>query len=95
MHKYVYPAVFTQESVGGYSISFPDVSGCFTQGENIVDGMYMAADALSLMLNNISYEDFPVPSDIRFIDYDKKTQFVSYVYCELPERSDGGDADDE
>ena len=29
MSKYVYPAIFVKEE-NGYSVSFPDLEGCFT-----------------------------------------------------------------
>lgn len=50
MSKYVYPAVFTKEESGLYSIEFPDVPGCYTQGDDIADGIAMAEDVLALML---------------------------------------------
>ena len=34
MAKYVYPAIFTKEDNGGYSIAFPDIQGCHTCSEN-------------------------------------------------------------
>ena len=48
MAKYVYPAVFTPEEDGGYSINFPDIEGCFTQGENLADGMAMALSLIHI-----------------------------------------------
>ena len=33
--KYVYPAVFHAEPEGGYTIFFPDIEGCLSQGETI------------------------------------------------------------
>lgn len=50
MAKYVYPAIFTPEPEGGYSIYFPDVKNCYTQGEDLSDGIAMAEDVLALML---------------------------------------------
>lgn len=38
MAKYVYPAVFTQEAEGGYSINFPDLPNCFTVGADAGGG---------------------------------------------------------
>ena len=35
LKKLFYPAVFTPEDDGGYSVAFPDLDGCFTQGETI------------------------------------------------------------
>ena len=48
--KYVYPAVFHAEPEGGYTISFPDIEGCLSQGETIQECCEMAEDALTLML---------------------------------------------
>ena len=50
MAKYVYPAVLTQEENGMYSVKFPDIEGCYTSGENLADALFMAEDALALML---------------------------------------------
>ena len=47
MSKYVYPAIFTKEDKG-YSVCFPDVQGCYTQGETLTEAMDMAKDALNL-----------------------------------------------
>ena len=51
MAKYVYPAVFKPESEG-YSITFPDLENCFTQGEDMADGLEAASDAPCLTLYN-------------------------------------------
>ena len=50
MAKYVYPAIFTPEEDGSYSIVFPDLEGCYTCGDNLEDGIEMAEDALALVL---------------------------------------------
>ena len=49
MAKYVYPAVFTHEAEGGYSITFPDLPDCATSAETLEEGIEMAADALCLI----------------------------------------------
>ena len=51
--KYVYPAVFHAEPEGGYTISFPDIEGCLSQGETIQECCEMAEDALTLMLSRL------------------------------------------
>lgn len=61
MKKLFYPAIFTPEENGGFSVSFPDVDGCFTQGDNIDDAYEMAVDALGLMLTYLQEEKRPVP----------------------------------
>ena len=86
MAKYVYPAVFTKEDEGGFSICFPDVDGCFTQGEDIQDGLDMASDALCLMLYHIEEErePIPTPTDPLSIELDGNS-FVSLVNCDTLE----------
>ena len=63
MAKYVYPAVFTAEIEGGYSIVFPDIDGCFTQGDDTADALEAANDALCLMLYHMerTAKKFPLP----------------------------------
>lgn len=46
--KLVYPAVFSAlEESSGYCVTFPDLAGCVTQGNNIADAITMAVDAAS------------------------------------------------
>ena len=65
MSKYVYPAVFTLEDNGIYSINFPDFESCFTQGSDIPDGLEMAKDILSITLCDMEddKETIPTPSN--------------------------------
>lgn len=46
MAKYAYPAIFTAESDGSYSINFPDLEGCYTCGDDLNDGMEMTKTKL-------------------------------------------------
>lgn len=59
MKTVFYPAIFHPETTG-YSVSVPDIEGCFTQGENMEEAMSMAKEAVSLMLEDMS--TFPKPS---------------------------------
>ena len=59
--KYVYPAIFTPEEEGGYSVLFPDVPSCYTQGKDLADAMFMAEDVLALMLYGLEDEGKPIP----------------------------------
>ena len=59
MRKIFYPAVFHPEEVG-YSISVPDLDGCFTQGDDMNEAVAMAQEAMGLMLED--YKVYPKPS---------------------------------
>ena len=81
--KYIFPAIFTPEDDGGFSISFPDIPGCRTQAESIQEGLYMANDVLGLMLYNreLRGDKMPSPSALESI----KTmpgQFVQFIPCD-------------
>ena len=79
--KYYYPAIFSPKGSGlvGYTLEFPDIPGCFTMGDDIPECMWMAQDALGLMLED--YEVYPEPSNILEIDLSDcpEGSFVSYV----------------
>lgn len=64
MKNIFYPVVFHPEEVG-YSVSVPDIEGCFTQGDTIDETLEMIQDAIGLMLED--YEKIPSPSDPREI----------------------------
>ena len=80
MPKVLYPAIFTKEG-RGYTVCFPDMSICTTQGDSIVDAYEMAADCLALCIYDMEAEKkpVPVPTDIRNIKAKGDDSFVTYV----------------
>ena len=85
--KYAYPAVFTEEGNGQYSVNFPDFEetqyGCFTGGNNLNHAMEMANDALCLVLYDMEINNAAVPKasgvkDIKVAD----NEFVSLIACD-------------
>lgn len=65
MRKAMYPAIFSSDGEGGYTVIFPDLLGCVTEGDSLVEAVEMAEDALGLYLYSLSEdgEAFPTPSD--------------------------------
>ena len=59
--KYAYPAVFSPEENGLFSVNFPDLEGCYTTGDNMADAVYMAQDVLCLTLYDIEQSKKPMP----------------------------------
>lgn len=57
-----YPAVFEETSDSGYSVFFPDVSGCISAGENLEEAINMAKEALSLHLSEMINDGDSVPA---------------------------------
>ncbi|MCL2301312.1 MAG: type II toxin-antitoxin system HicB family antitoxin [Firmicutes bacterium] len=44
--EYVYPAVFHPNANGSYTITFPDLPGCISEGKSLPNALYMAQAAL-------------------------------------------------
>ena len=65
MSRYAYPAIFTPEAEGGYSVHFPDLQSCYTCGDTLTDAIYMAEDVLAFTLFGFEQENTtpPVPSE--------------------------------
>ena len=58
---YTYAALFTLEEDGGYSIKFPQLDGCFTQGDDFKEACAMATEAMSLHLYGMEEDGEEVP----------------------------------
>lgn len=59
VHQYV--MVIEKEAEGGLSGSFPDVPGCFTQGETMEELLANAEDALETHFAGLMENGLPVP----------------------------------
>lgn len=60
--KFVYPAIFDEEEVGGYSVSFPDLSGCITEGDTLDEVFDMARDAMGIYLSQMEADCKEIPT---------------------------------
>ena len=88
MAKYVYPAIFTPEDNGQYSIRFPDIKNCFTGADSLPEAMDMANDVLCLMLYDMELAKKEVPSASPVADIQLQTEdgeFVTLIACDTDE----------
>jgi predicted RNase H-like HicB family nuclease len=78
MSKYYYPAIFLEEDTG-YSVRFPDLDGCFTEGDTLDEAYEMAFDAIGLYLQQqdgrFVFPKSSSPKQIRIND----NEFVALV----------------
>ena len=86
MSKYAYPAIFTPEENGSFSIVFPDLESCYTCGTCIEDGLEMAEDVLALTLYGYEIDGRPAPkpSEAKNIPLSGH-EFINYVKCDTME----------
>jgi len=60
--KYKYCAVIEKNNAEGcYLVDFPDIDGCFTEGDTLDEAMEMAEDVLNLMLVDKEEEHEAIP----------------------------------
>lgn len=82
--KYYYPAIFTVEDVG-FSVRFPDIPGCYTEGDTIEEAYKMAASAIGLYAHKEDGKfEFPKASAPDGIKLDKG-EFLVLVEFDLVE----------
>ncbi len=62
MLNLTYLAVLEPGEDGTYSISFPDLPGCFSYGENLYEAQRMAEEAASLHVYGLEQEGEKIPS---------------------------------
>lgn len=83
MAKYAYPAIFTPEEDGGFSINFPDLEGCYTCGDDMIDSLLMAEDVLSLVLYGYEKDKREIPSPSNENDIVlSEGEFINFVVCD-------------
>ncbi|OPY58243.1 MAG: Antitoxin HicB [Pelotomaculum sp. PtaU1.Bin065] len=82
--EYIFPAIFEQNSDGSYTITFPDLPGCISEGKSLGNAMYMAQSALTQWVEYLleEKENIPVPSNIKTIK-PSSNQFVNLVRAEI------------
>ena len=79
----LYPAIFLKED-SGYSVSFPDLDGCFTAGNTLEETIEMAQEALGLYLISLEERNIniPAPSDISNIEC-SENEFTTLITTPL------------
>ena len=85
MDKYIFPALFEKGEAKGYVVSFPDLPGCITEGDNVEEAIRMAKEALELHLYNMEEDgDFiPIPTSPEKVKLPEDS-FVSIVEVWMP-----------
>lgn len=84
--RYMFPAVF-EPIKGSIGVYFPDIPGCVTVGDDEVNAVLMAKEALSLHLYGMEEdgEDIPQPSSVRDIQAKLEPhEFVAMIEVWMP-----------
>lgn len=85
MAEYVYPAVFHQNNDDTFTVTFPDLPGCISEGKSLGNAMYMAQSALTQWIEYLTDKKQPIPlaSDFGNIRTIKKEEFVNLIRADI------------
>ena len=86
--KYTFPAVFRPEEAGGYIVSFPQLDGCFTQGDTFEEARQMAVEAMSLHLYGMEEDNEMIPAPSMDIETNKGELVVPITAWMTPYREE-------
>ncbi|MDR1147167.1 MAG: type II toxin-antitoxin system HicB family antitoxin [Spirochaetaceae bacterium] len=60
--EYVYPAIFHKNEDESYTIIYPDLHGCISEGKSLDNAMYMAQSALAQWISYLIDKKQEIPS---------------------------------
>ena len=83
--KLAYPAIITKDN-DGFFVEFPDLPGCFTDGDSLADALYNAQEASSgWLLSALEDGDkLPEVTDMSLIEHDDNT-IISMIVVDMDE----------
>lgn len=62
--SYTFAAIFTKENDGRYSVYFPQLDGCLTEGKDFEEACRMASEAMRLHLFGMEQDGDPIPKAV-------------------------------
>ena len=84
MAEYVYPAIFHPNDDGSYTITYPDLPGCISEGKSLGNAVYMAQTAMTQWIEYLTdkKQSIPSASDLKSIDLSPE-EFVSLIRADV------------
>lgn len=84
MTEYVYPAIFHPNTDGSFTITFPDLPGCISEGKSLGNAMYMAQSALTQWIEYSVDKRQPIPSASRqHLVETEQGEFVNLIRADV------------
>lgn len=80
MSEYVFPAIFHPNEDRTFTITYPDLPGCISEGKSLGNAMYMAQSALTQWIEYLTDKEMeiPAPSDLKVIETEPE-EFVNLI----------------
>lgn len=87
MAEYVYPAIFHSNEDGSFTITYPDLPGCISEGKNLANAMYMAQTALAQWIEYLTDKKQSLPSPTNFKCLKTtELEFVNLIRADIKDR---------
>ena len=82
--EYVYPAIFHKNEDESYTLTYPDLPGCISEGKTLGNAMYMAQSALTQWIGYLAdkKQEIPSASTSKKIKT-SKSEFVNLICAEV------------
>ncbi|MDR3231269.1 MAG: type II toxin-antitoxin system HicB family antitoxin [Synergistaceae bacterium] len=82
--EYIYPAVFHTNDDGSYTVTYPDLPGCVSEGKSLGDALGMAQSALTQWVEYLQdkKQDLPGASTVKNV-VTEDNEFVSFIRAEV------------
>jgi predicted RNase H-like HicB family nuclease len=82
--EYVFPAIFHRNADESYTITYPDLPGCISEGKSLANAIYMVESALKQWLGYLAdkNQEIPAPSRPNNVKT-SKAEFVNLVRAEF------------
>ena len=82
--EYVYPAIFHKNEDESYTIIYPDLPGCISEGKNLGNAMYMALSALAQWIRYLADKKQEIPQASLVEDIKTSSgEFVNLICAEV------------
>jgi predicted RNase H-like HicB family nuclease len=84
--EYVFPAIFHKNEDESYTIVYPDLPGCISEGKSLTNAMYMAQSALAQWISYLvdKKQEIPHASSIRDVERSiGECEFVNLIRAEV------------
>lgn len=84
MAEYVYPALFHANDDGSFTITYPDLPGCISEGKSLANAMYMAQSALTEWIEYLTDKKENIPPASAFDSMEiTEGEFVNLIRAEI------------
>lgn len=84
MAEYVYPAIFHPNEDGSFTITYPDLPGCISEGKSLGNAMYMAQSALTQWIEYLTDKKQEIPTARNLNEIETfQNEFVSLIRADV------------